>query len=84
VVIEELPSWQAFFAKYVLTAESQPGVASTLSSWIIPTGLFTTESGKAALTSTMVQMIDRYAVNPYIQVSFSLFTRVSLHALYRV
>jgi hypothetical protein len=75
VVIEELPSWQAFFAKYVLTAESQPGVASTLSSRIIPAGLFTTESGKAALTSTMVQMIDQYAVNPYIQVSFSLFTR---------
>ncbi|KAJ7818797.1 hypothetical protein B0H14DRAFT_3739564 [Mycena olivaceomarginata] len=67
VVIEELPSWQAFFAKYVLTAESQPGVANTLTSRIIPAGLFTTESGKAALTSTMIQMIDRYAVNPYIQ-----------------
>ncbi|KAJ7302250.1 isoamyl alcohol oxidase [Mycena albidolilacea] len=68
VVVEELPSWQAFFAKYVLTAEARPGVAATLTSRIIPAALFTTESGKAALTSTMIQMIDQYGVNPYIQV----------------
>jgi hypothetical protein len=78
VVVEELSSWQAFFAKYVLTAEARPGVANTLFSRIIPAALFTTESGKAALTSTMNQMIDQYGVNPYIQVSSSLITCVSL------
>ncbi|KAJ7135447.1 isoamyl alcohol oxidase [Mycena crocata] len=68
VVIEELPSWQTFFTKYVTTAQASVGVENTLLSRLIPTELFTSEIGKATLTSTMIQMIQQYGVNPYIVV----------------
>ncbi|KAJ7481642.1 FAD-binding domain-containing protein [Mycena latifolia] len=68
VVIEELPSWQAFFTKYVTTAQASVGVENTLVSRLIPTELFTSESGKTTLTNTMLQMIQQYGVNPYIVV----------------
>jgi hypothetical protein len=68
VVIEELPSWEAFFTKYVTTAQASVGVENTLVSRLIPTELFTNEAGKATLTNTMVQMIQGYNINPYIVV----------------
>ncbi|KAJ7838180.1 FAD-binding domain-containing protein [Mycena olivaceomarginata] len=68
VVIEELPSWQAFFTKYVTVAQASVGVENTLTSRLIPTEIFTTEAGRTTLTNTMVQMIDQYGVNPYIVV----------------
>ncbi|KAJ6591126.1 FAD-binding domain-containing protein [Mycena vulgaris] len=68
VVIEELPSWEAFFTKYVTTAQAGVGVQNELISRLIPTELFTSESGKAILANTMLQMIQQYDVNPYIVV----------------
>ncbi|KAJ6610477.1 FAD-binding domain-containing protein [Mycena sp. CBHHK59/15] len=68
VVIEELPSWQAFFVKYVMTAQASVGVENELVSRLIPTDLFTSASGRTTLTNTMVQMIQQYGVNPYIVV----------------
>jgi hypothetical protein len=68
VVIEELPSWQAFFTKYVASAQASVGVENTLLSRLIPTKLFTSELGKSTLTNTMVEMIQQYGVNPYIVV----------------
>ncbi|KAJ7328364.1 FAD-binding domain-containing protein [Mycena albidolilacea] len=68
VVIEELPSWEAFFTKYVTTAQASVGVENTLVSRLIPTELFTNEAAKATLTNTMVQMIREYNINPYIVV----------------
>ncbi|KAF8207888.1 FAD-binding domain-containing protein [Mycena galopus ATCC 62051] len=68
VVIEELPSWQAFFTKYVTSAQASVGVENTLLSRLIPTSLFTSESGRTTLTNAMVQMVDQYGINPYIVV----------------
>ncbi|KAJ7265377.1 FAD-binding domain-containing protein [Mycena haematopus] len=68
VVIEELPSWQGFFTKYVASAEASVGVENTLLSRLIPTDLFTSETGRTTLTNTMVQMVDQYGINPYIVV----------------
>ncbi|KAJ7838188.1 FAD-binding domain-containing protein [Mycena olivaceomarginata] len=61
VVIEELPSWQAFFTKYVTVAQASVGPSHSDRD-------FTTEAGRTTLTNTMVQMIDQYGVNPYIVV----------------
>ncbi|KAJ7093986.1 FAD-binding domain-containing protein [Mycena belliarum] len=68
VVIEELPSWQAFFTKYVTTAQASVGTENELVGRLIPTDLFTSEEGKTTLTNTMLQMIAQYGVNPYIVV----------------
>ncbi|KAJ7701763.1 FAD-binding domain-containing protein [Mycena rosella] len=68
VVIEELPSWEVFFTKYVTTAEASVGVENTLMGRLISTDLFTSKSGKTTLTKTMIQMIQQYAINPYIVV----------------
>ncbi|KAJ7507300.1 isoamyl alcohol oxidase [Mycena galericulata] len=68
VVLEELPSWEAFFTKYITTAQASVGVENTLVSRLIPTELFTSECGRSTLTNTMVQMIQQYNVNPYIVV----------------
>ncbi len=68
VVIEELPSWQAFFSKYVLVAQAGTGAESVLVSRLIPSDLFTTEEGKAQVTEVLVNMVQQYGVNPYIVV----------------
>ncbi|KAJ3795076.1 hypothetical protein GGU11DRAFT_758651, partial [Lentinula aff. detonsa] len=66
-VIEDLPSWQTFFAKYVESAEASVGVQTILGSRLIPTDpFFTDDDGKEALVDLMVKMVDTYAVNPYI------------------
>ncbi|KAJ6602760.1 hypothetical protein DFH09DRAFT_1125481 [Mycena vulgaris] len=67
-VTEYLPSWEAFFTKYVTTAQGSVGVQNELISRLIPIELFTSESGKVILTNTMLQMIQQYGVNPNIQV----------------
>jgi len=66
IVIEELPSWEAFFTKYVTTAQASVGVEFTLGTRLIPAELFTTESGKTTVTNTMIQMVDQYGVSPNI------------------
>ncbi|KAJ6515254.1 FAD-binding domain-containing protein [Mycena sanguinolenta] len=68
VVIEELPSWQAFFTKYVTSAEASVGVENTLLGRLIPTDLFTSETGRTTLTNAIVQMVEQYGINPYIVV----------------
>ncbi|KAF9045931.1 FAD-binding domain-containing protein [Hymenopellis radicata] len=66
IVVEELPSWQAFFSKYVLVAEAGVGAENVLVSRLIPSDLFTTEEGKAQVTEVLVNMVQQYGVNPYI------------------
>ncbi|KAJ7291112.1 FAD-binding domain-containing protein [Mycena rebaudengoi] len=68
VVIEELPSWQAFFTKYVTSAQAGVGAPNTLITRLIPTTLFSSEAGRTTLTNTMIKMIQQYGVNPYIVV----------------
>ncbi|KAE9406595.1 FAD-binding domain-containing protein [Gymnopus androsaceus JB14] len=66
-VVEDLPSWQTFFAKYVESAEASVGVQTILGSRLIPTDPFFTDAdGKQALLDIMNKMVDTYAVNPYI------------------
>ncbi|KAJ3754142.1 FAD-binding domain-containing protein [Lentinula raphanica] len=66
-VVEDLSSWQTFFAKYVESAEAGVGVQTILGSRLIPTDpFFTDDNGQKALVDLMVKMVDTYAVNPYI------------------
>ncbi|KAK0458567.1 FAD-binding domain-containing protein [Desarmillaria tabescens] len=62
-VVEELPSWMAFFTKYVLSAEA---AKTTLGSRLIPTDKFTTDSGKARLLDILTRMVQQFSINPYI------------------
>ncbi|THH14234.1 hypothetical protein EW146_g6074 [Bondarzewia mesenterica] len=66
VVIEELPSWYAFFSKYVPAAQSAVGTENILGTRLIPTSLFETESGQEALYNALVNMLP--TANPYIVV----------------
>ncbi|KAF5353043.1 hypothetical protein D9757_011869 [Collybiopsis confluens] len=66
-VVEDIPSWQAFFTKYVPSAQASVGVQTILGSRLIPIHPFFTENtGKKALVNLMSKMISTYAVNPYI------------------
>ncbi|THH13439.1 hypothetical protein EW146_g6785 [Bondarzewia mesenterica] len=66
VVIEELPSWYAFFSKYVLAAQAAVGTEIILGTRLILTSLFDTESGQEALYNALVNLLP--TANPYIVV----------------
>ncbi|SJL04844.1 related to isoamyl alcohol oxidase [Armillaria ostoyae] len=66
--IEEIPSWLAFFTKYVLAAEAGVGVETTLGSRLIPAEKFTTDSSKAGLLDILTRMVEQFSINPYIVV----------------
>ncbi|KAK0474772.1 FAD-binding domain-containing protein [Armillaria novae-zelandiae] len=67
-IVEELPSWLAFFTKYVLAAEAGVGVETTLGSRLIPAEKFATDSGKAGLLDILTRMVQQFSINPYIVV----------------
>ncbi|TFK56500.1 isoamyl alcohol oxidase [Heliocybe sulcata] len=66
VVIETLPSWYAFFSKYVISAQSAVGQEYLLGSRLMPAKLFQTEDGKQQILDALNNMLP--AVNPYIVV----------------
>ncbi|THV00478.1 FAD-binding domain-containing protein [Dendrothele bispora CBS 962.96] len=63
VVIEELPSWQAFFLKYVLAAESAVGVPAILGSRLIPAQNFASDDGKASLVKIFTTMFNEFNIS---------------------
>ncbi|KAK0474774.1 FAD-binding domain-containing protein [Armillaria novae-zelandiae] len=71
--VEELPSWLAFFAKYVLIAEAGVGVETTLGSRLIPAEKFATDSGKAGLLNILTKMVQQFSISPYIRVAGTPF-----------
>ncbi|KAF7368026.1 FAD-binding domain-containing protein [Mycena sanguinolenta] len=66
VVIEELPSFFAFFEKYVPTAEAVVGVHPVLGTRLISTSIFSNESAKAQLLEAFSAMIPFATVDPQI------------------
>ncbi|PIL27745.1 hypothetical protein GSI_10898 [Ganoderma sinense ZZ0214-1] len=50
-VIEELPSWLAFFEKYVPSAQAAVGPELDLGTRLLPSRLFSTASGRAQLSA---------------------------------
>ncbi|KAG7091450.1 hypothetical protein E1B28_010484 [Marasmius oreades] len=67
-VVEELPSWQAFFTKYVLSAQAVVGQPTILGSRLIPAALFTNDIGKDQVHNVTYTMLTKYGINPYIVV----------------
>ncbi|KAK0210213.1 FAD-binding domain-containing protein [Desarmillaria ectypa] len=67
-IVEEIPSWMAFFTKYVLSAEAGVGVEVTLGNRLIPAEKFATDSGKAELLDILTRMVQQFSINPYIVV----------------
>ncbi|KAF9262540.1 FAD-binding domain-containing protein [Marasmius fiardii PR-910] len=67
-VVEDLPSWQAFFEKYVLSAQAVVGQPTILGSRLIPADLFTNDSGKDQVHNVTYTMLTKYGINPYIVV----------------
>ncbi|KAH9948031.1 FAD-binding domain-containing protein [Amylocystis lapponica] len=63
-VVEELPSWYAFFQKYVTLAEAGVGPELTLGTRLLDTTLFSTEQGRTTLSNT-VRAVLPFA-SPYI------------------
>ncbi|KAF9045971.1 FAD-binding domain-containing protein [Hymenopellis radicata] len=80
VVVEELPSWQAFFSKYVLAAEGAVGNEILLASRLIPSSLFTTEEGQAKVTKLLVDMVQQYSSSPYIRLGTPFLYQGAAHA----
>ncbi|EPT05701.1 hypothetical protein FOMPIDRAFT_1045016 [Fomitopsis schrenkii] len=66
VVIEEVPSYLAFFNKYVPNAEASVGTEITLGTRLISTSLFDTEDGRATLLQTITNVLS--FTTPYIVV----------------
>ncbi|KAJ7720629.1 FAD-binding domain-containing protein [Mycena metata] len=66
VVIEELPSFFAFFEKYVPSAEAVVGVHPVLGTRLIPTSVFSNETAKAQLLNAFSAMVPFATVDPQI------------------
>ncbi|KAA1467757.1 FAD-binding domain-containing protein [Dentipellis sp. KUC8613] len=66
VVIEELPSWLAFFQKYVTSAQSAVGTENILGTRLMPTTLWNSDAGKDSVYNALVNMLP--FANPYIVV----------------
>ncbi|KAJ6492778.1 FAD-binding domain-containing protein [Mycena vitilis] len=66
VVIETMPSFLAFFEKYVPTAEAVVGVHPVLGTRLIPTSIFANETAKAQLLEAFVAMTPFATVDPQI------------------
>ncbi|KAG7091444.1 hypothetical protein E1B28_010480 [Marasmius oreades] len=65
-VVEELPSWQAFFTKYVLSAQAVIGQPTIMGSRLMPTELFKTDQGRAQLLNITFTELTQYKTDPYI------------------
>ncbi|KAK7689560.1 hypothetical protein QCA50_007352 [Cerrena zonata] len=65
-VIDTLPSWNAFFAKYVLSAQAAVGPEVMLGTRLISTSLFETEIGRQTLAQTIKNTLP--FASPYIVV----------------
>ncbi|KAH9932267.1 FAD-binding domain-containing protein [Fomitopsis serialis] len=63
-VVEEVPSYLAFFSKYVPTAEAGVGTEITLGTRLLSTSLFATEEGRATLSKTIANVLS--FASPYI------------------
>ncbi|KAK0227834.1 hypothetical protein IW262DRAFT_1455010 [Armillaria fumosa] len=63
-----VPSWLAFFVKYVLAAEAGVGVETILESHLIPAKKFATDSSKAGLLDILARMVQQFSINPYVVV----------------
>ncbi|THV00475.1 hypothetical protein K435DRAFT_794111 [Dendrothele bispora CBS 962.96] len=60
VIIEELPSWQAFFLKYVLAAEAAVGAPAILGTRLIPAQNFASDDGKAILVKLFTTLFNEF------------------------
>jgi nitrilase len=65
VVIETLPSWYAFYTKYVTSNEAAVGGPRILASRLIPASLFESVEGRAKLLTFMEHMLS-VGLSPYI------------------
>ncbi|KZT68409.1 isoamyl alcohol oxidase [Daedalea quercina L-15889] len=65
-VVEEMPSYLAFFTKYVPTAEAGVGTEITLGTRLISASLFATEEGRATLSETIANVLS--FASPYVVV----------------
>ncbi|KAF7968929.1 hypothetical protein HWV62_28814 [Athelia sp. TMB] len=66
VVIETIPSWNQFFTKYVIGAQSAVGGISVLGTRLIPTVNFETEAGLEGVYELLTGFLPK--ANPYIVV----------------
>ncbi|KAI0371373.1 FAD-binding domain-containing protein [Pilatotrama ljubarskyi] len=64
VVIEELPSWLAFFEKYVTSAQAAVGPELALGTRLLPASLFSTEPGREQLSQLITSTLP--FASPYI------------------
>jgi FAD/FMN-containing dehydrogenase len=65
VVIESLPSWYAFYTKYVKANEAAVGGPRVLASRLIPASLFDNSAGRAKLLSFLNHIVS-VGLSPYI------------------
>ncbi|KAL6301463.1 FAD-binding domain-containing protein [Sparassis latifolia] len=65
-VIETLPSWYAFFSKYVTLAQAGVGPELTLGTRLLTTDLFNTTEGRATLSSVVNDVLS--FASPYVVV----------------
>lgn len=65
VVIEKLPSWYAFYIKYVLPGAAPVGSPRVIASRLIPSFIFAEEHGRAKLLSLLKHITD-LGLSPYI------------------
>ncbi|KAL0576432.1 hypothetical protein V5O48_005537 [Marasmius crinis-equi] len=69
-LVEDLPSWQAFFSKITLMGMPQVvGQPTILGSRLIPADLFTNDVGKTKVLNVTHTMVSQYGINPYIVVA---------------
>jgi hypothetical protein len=65
VVIETLPSWYAFYTKYVVPNVAAVGLPRVLNSRLMPSSIFQTDSGRAKLLAFLKRIIN-VGLTPYI------------------
>ncbi|KAG7091879.1 hypothetical protein E1B28_008280 [Marasmius oreades] len=65
-VVEDLPSWQAFFQKYVLSAQAVVGQPIILGTRLMPTELLKNDSGKNQVLNFIYTALTKYRTEPYI------------------
>lgn len=65
VVLETLPSWYAFYTKFVTSNEAPVGGPRILASRLIPSSLFETAGGRTKLLEFLEHMLE-VGISPYI------------------
>ncbi|EKM56474.1 uncharacterized protein PHACADRAFT_92497 [Phanerochaete carnosa HHB-10118-sp] len=65
-LIDDLPSWNAFFLKYVTSAEVPVGSEIMLGTRLLNTSLFATDSGRMALSAAITNVLP--FASPYVVV----------------